>query len=76
MNTPNDKLGTSGTLKEAVGRVCAFVAAFVACTKLFTTFFTDFLSNADELFLCNANTKIKMVQPRFWHKKVAVTHTP
>ena len=41
MNTPNDKLDTPGTLKQAAGRalvaVRALVAAFAACTKLFTT---------------------------------------
>ena len=30
MNTLNDKLSTSGTFKQLVGRVCVFVAAFEA----------------------------------------------
>ena len=63
MNTLNDKLSTSGTFKQLVGRVCVFVAAFEALTVLLPTLFSIFSSNADEFFLCNANTKIKTVPP-------------
>ena len=59
MNTPNDKLSTSGTVK--------LVAAFVACPVLFETLIFVLLSNAHQLFLGNVSTRIETVQPKGIH---------